>query len=162
MTKLNANEFLFGSYIYISSLWNKYQRYLKYFCQLFFQDFGINGTQDLAMIFDRIVKTVIDPVLSKVKAFKTLIQSYDNKGIEYIVNKIIEVIRNVPLILKNLIQKAVDAVMKVVEYGGTPWIDQIKKIVTKIRYFVEDVKEDITNFYSVIILNFKLLKFKTF
>lgn len=114
------------------------------------------------MIFDRIVKTVIDPVLSKVKAFKTLIQSYDNKGIEYIVNKIIEVIRNVPLILKNLIQKAVDAVMKVVEYGGTPWIDQIKKIATKIRYFVEDVKEDITNFYSVIILNFKLLRFKTF
>lgn len=114
------------------------------------------------MIFDRIVKTVIDPVLSKVKAFKTLIQSYDNKGIEYIVNKIIEVIRNVPLILKNLIQKAVDAVMKVVEYGGAPWIDQIKKIVTKIRYFVEDVKEDITNFYSVIILNFKLLRFKTF
>lgn len=114
------------------------------------------------MIFDRIVKTVIDPVLSKVKAFKTLIQSYDNKGIEYIVNKIIEVIRNVPLILKNLIQKAVDAVMKVVEYGGTPWIDQIKKIVTKIRYFVEDVKEDITNFYSVIILNLKLLRFKTF
>lgn len=114
------------------------------------------------MIFDRIVKTVIDPVLSKVKAFKTLIQLYDNKGIEYIVNKIIEVIRNVPLILKNLIQKAVDAVMKVVEYGGTPWIDQIKKIATKIRYFVEDVKEDITNFYSVIILNFKLLRFKTF
>lgn len=114
------------------------------------------------MIFDRIVKTVIDPVLSKVKAFKTLIQSYDNKGIEYIVNKIIEVIRNVPLILKNLIQKAVDAVMKVVEYGGTPWINQIKKIATKIRYFVEDVKEDITNFYSVIILNFKLLRFKTF
>lgn len=103
------------------------------------------------MIFDRIVKMVIDPVLSKVKAFKTLIQLYDNKGIEYIVNKIIEVIRNVPLILKNLIQKAVDAVMKVVEYGGTPWIDQIKKIATKIRYFVEDVKEDITNFYSVII-----------
>lgn len=114
------------------------------------------------MIFDRIVKMVIDPVLSKVKAFKTLIQLYDNKGIEYIVNKIIEVIRNVPLILKNLIQKAVDAVMKVVEYGGTPWIDQIKKIATKIRYFVEDVKEDITNFYSVIILNFKLLRFKTF
>lgn len=52
--------------------------------------------------------------------------------------------------------------MKVFEYGGTPWIDQIKKIVTKIRYFVEDVKEDITNFYSVIILNFKSLRFKTF
>lgn len=52
--------------------------------------------------------------------------------------------------------------MEVVEYGGTPWINQIKKIATKIRYFVEDVKEDITNFYSVIILNFKLLRFKTF
>lgn len=41
--------------------------------------------------------------------------------------------------------------MEVVEYGGTPWINQIKKIATKIRYFVEDVKEDITNFYSTIV-----------
>lgn len=130
-------------------MWHKYQIDLKFFLSFFFQDFGINGTQDLALIFDRIVNTIIDPVLSEVKAFKTLIQSYDNQGIEYIVNKIIEVVRNVPLILENLIHKAVDAVMKVVEYGGIPWIDQIKKIVTKIRYFVEDIKEDITNFYSV-------------
>lgn len=82
------------------------------------------------------------------QAFKTLIQVFD-KGIEYIVNKIIEVVKNFPLILESIVQKAVDAVMKVIEYGGVPWIDQIKKIIIKARYFVEDIKEDITNFYSV-------------
>lgn len=39
--------------------------------------------------------------------------------------------------------------MKVIEYGGVFWIDQIKKIIIKVRYFVEDIKEDIINFYSV-------------
>lgn len=100
------------------------------------------------MIFDRIVKTIVDPVVKVVQAFKTLIQVFD-KGIEYIVNKIIEVVKNFPLILESIVQKAVDAVMKVIEYGGVPWIDQIKKIIIKARYFVEDIKEDITNFYSV-------------
>ncbi|XP_062614230.1 uncharacterized protein LOC134275967, partial [Saccostrea cucullata] len=111
------------------------------------KDFGINGLQDLATIFDRIVKTVVDPIKSTVKAFKDIIQVFDN-GIQYIVNKIIKLVKNFPLILESIIQNVIKAVMKVIEYGGVPWIDQIKKIIIKARYFVEDVKEDLTEFYS--------------
>ncbi|XP_062572081.1 uncharacterized protein LOC134234050 [Saccostrea cucullata] len=113
------------------------------------KDFGVNGIQDLATIFDRIVKTVVDPVKDAIKAFKDIIQLFD-KGVDYIVNKIIELVKNFPLILENIIQNVIKAVMKVIEYGGVPWIDQIKKIIIKARYFVEDVKEDLTEFYSTI------------
>ncbi|XP_061168901.1 uncharacterized protein LOC133178169 [Saccostrea echinata] len=113
------------------------------------KDFGVNGIQDLATIFDRIVKKVVVPIKNAVKAFKDIIQLFDN-GVEYIVNKIIELVKNFPLILEGIIQNVIKAVMKVIEYGGVPWIDQIKKIIIKARYFVEDVKEDLTEFYSTI------------
>ena len=114
----------------------------------YLQDFGINGIQDLAMIFDRIVKTVVDPIAKVVKAFKTIIQLFD-EGIEKIVNRIIDLVKNFPLILEGIVNNVIEAVKKVIEFGGIPWIEQIKKIIIKARYFVEDIKEDITNFYSV-------------
>lgn len=113
-----------------------------------FQEFNINSVQDLALIFDHIMETIIDPVVDVVQAFKTLIQLFDN-GIEYIINKIIEVVKNFPLILEDVVQKLIDGVLAVIDFGGSPWIEQIKKIIIKARYFVEDIKEDITNFYSV-------------
>jgi phage-related protein len=102
----------------------------------------------MVMIFDRIVKTVVDPIKNAIQAFKNIVQLFD-KGIEYIVNKIIELVKNFPLILEDIINNVIKAVLKVIDYGGVPWIDQIKKIIIKARYFVEDVKEDITEFYNV-------------
>lgn len=113
-----------------------------------FQEFNINSIQDIALIFDNIMETSIDPVVDKVQAFKTLIQLVDN-GIEHIINKIIEVIKNYPLILEDIVKKVINVVLKVIDFGGSPWIEQIKKIIIKARYFVEEIKEDITNFYSV-------------
>ena len=115
---------------------------------ILFQDFGINGIQDLVNIFDKIMATIVDPVTKVVRAFEATIYTFDN-GIEYIVNKIIELVKTFPLILENIVKKVLEAVLKVIEYGGIPWIDQIKKIIIKSRYFVEEIIEDVTDFYNV-------------
>lgn len=100
------------------------------------------------MIFDRLVENVVDPIKDAIQAFKDIIQLFD-KGIDFIVNKVIELVKNFPLILEDIVNNIIKAVLKVIDYGGVPWIDQIKKIIIKARYFVEEVKEDITEFYSV-------------
>lgn len=92
--------------------------------------------------------TIVDPVTKVVRAFEAIIYTFDN-GIEYIVNKIIELVKTFPLILENIVKKVLEAVLKVIEYGGIPWIDQIKKIIIKSRYFVEEIIEDVTDFYNV-------------
>ncbi|XP_061168902.1 uncharacterized protein LOC133178171 [Saccostrea echinata] len=111
--------------------------------------FGINGIQGLANIFDRIIKTVMNPIITVVQQFKNIIQSFDG-GIEIIVNNIIGVMKSFPILLENIVDKIIKAVMKVAEYGGACWIYHIKKIIIKARYFVEDVQEDLTDFYSTI------------
>lgn len=99
-------------------------------------------------IFDKITKTIVDPAVDVINAFNGIISLFDN-GIEYIVNKLIELVKNFPLTLEGIVNKVIKAVMKVIEFGGIPWIDQIKKIIIKARFFVEDIIEDITDFYKV-------------
>lgn len=99
-------------------------------------------------IFDKITKTIVDPAVDVINAFNGIISLFDN-GIEYIVNKLIELVKNFPLTLEGIVNKVIKAVMKVIEFGGIPWIDQIKTIIIKARFFVEDIIEDITDFYKV-------------
>lgn len=99
-------------------------------------------------IFDKITKTIVDPAVDVINAFNGIISLFDN-GIEYIVNKLIELVKNFPLTLEGIVNKVIKAVMKVIEFGGIPWIDQIKKIIIKARFFVEDIIGDITDFYKV-------------
>lgn len=105
-------------------------------------------------IFDKITKTIVDPAVDVINEFNGIISLFDN-GIEYIVNKLIELVKNFPLILEGIVNKVIKAVMKVIEFGGIPWIDQIKKIIIKARFFVEDIIEDITDFYKVSLFFFR-------
>ncbi|XP_061188852.1 uncharacterized protein LOC133197029 [Saccostrea echinata] len=114
------------------------------------KDLGVDGIQDLVLIFDKIVKSIVEPVKDVIKKFENIVNHMLDKGIEYIVNKIIELVKKLPLILKTIIKNVIKAVMKVIEYGGVPWIDQIKKIITKTRLFIEEIKEDVTQFYNTI------------
>ncbi|XP_062588035.1 uncharacterized protein LOC134249704 [Saccostrea cucullata] len=114
------------------------------------KDLGVDGIQDLVLVFDKIIKSVVDPVKTVIKNFESIVNRMQGNGIQYIVNKIIELVKKLPIILKTIIKNAIKAILKVIEYGGVPWIDQIKKIITKTRLFIEEIKEDVTQFYNTI------------
>lgn len=114
-----------------------------------FQDFGINDLSDLVKIFDKIIGRVRDPIMKAINAFKKLINTVKKKGIQGLFNDFIKAMKDLPLAVKKLIENLTNFFKEISDYEGLPWIAAIKRVVNRIRFFIEDVQADIMGFYNV-------------
>ncbi|XP_021370398.1 uncharacterized protein LOC110461300 [Mizuhopecten yessoensis] len=112
------------------------------------KEFGIKDIEDLANIFDKMSATVIDPIVKAVQTFKDVMNFLKDGGIEKLFNTIVHVLTNLPTILRNIALNFLEHIKTVHHYGGVPWIEHLKRVVTKIHTFINDVQEDAMGFYQ--------------
>ncbi|XP_069134802.1 uncharacterized protein [Argopecten irradians] len=115
------------------------------------KDFGINGVKELVNIFDTIMKNTIDPIKKAVNDFKTMVQTFRDGGIQKLFNSLVSAVKNLPQVIKAAADKFVALMKKVADFGGLPWLDDIKRIVVRVKTFIEDVRDDIMGFYNTIV-----------
>ncbi|KAK3094096.1 hypothetical protein FSP39_024081 [Pinctada imbricata] len=125
-----------------------YQGHIRYDLNIL-KDFGINDIQDLANIFDKVYDAIVRPIETAISAFKAIIELFKG-GLQNIINEIVTLLRNLPVILNTLVEDLAEAVLKALKYKAYPWINQIQKIVLKARFFIEDIKADVLGFYNTI------------
>ncbi|XP_069118473.1 uncharacterized protein [Argopecten irradians] len=112
------------------------------------KEFGINDIGDLANLFDKVSVSVINPVVNAVNAFINILNFLKDGGIQKVFDTIIHLLQHIPTMLRQVTLRFIDHIKTLYKYGGVPWIDQLKRVVTKVRNFITDVQEDIMTFYQ--------------
>ncbi|XP_069134862.1 uncharacterized protein [Argopecten irradians] len=115
------------------------------------KDFGINGVKELVNIFDTIMKNTVDPIKKAVHDFKTMVQTFRDGGIQKMFNSLVSAVKNLPQVIKAAADKFVALMKKVADFGGLPWLDDIKRVVVRVKTFIEDVRDDIMGFYNTVV-----------
>ncbi|XP_013394005.1 uncharacterized protein LOC106161555, partial [Lingula anatina] len=115
------------------------------------KDFGINDIHDLAKLFDKIIDSVRLPIIKAINAFKKVVSLFQGKGLQGLFNEIVKAIRNLPNAVKELLDNLKQFVIEISDYEGLPWIAAMKRVVRRVRHFVEDVQTDILGFYNAVV-----------
>ncbi|XP_033747032.1 uncharacterized protein LOC117332256 [Pecten maximus] len=115
------------------------------------KDFGINNVKDLVNIFDTIMKNTVDPIKRAVNNFKQMVQTFRDGGIQKLFSSLVTAVKNLPKVIKAAADKFVALMRKVADFGGLPWLDDIKRLVVRVKTFIEDVRDDIMGFYNTVV-----------
>ncbi|XP_060074374.1 uncharacterized protein LOC132554093 [Ylistrum balloti] len=115
------------------------------------KDFGINNVKDLVNIFDTIMKNTVDPIKKAVNNFKHMVQTFRDGGIQKMFNSLVLAVKNLPQVIKSAADKFVALMRKVADFGGLPWLDDMKRLVVRVKTFIEDVRDDIMGFYNTVV-----------
>lgn len=128
-----------------------FKGYIKYDLNVL-KDFGINSLSDIVHIYDKIVAKIITPIINAVKAFKDIVIFFkDGRGLQKIINTIVQTVKNLPVILGDVAKRLQEFVKEIFSIAGSTILEEIKVIVSHVRGFVDGVKQDILKFYNDIV-----------
>ncbi|CAC5398107.1 unnamed protein product [Mytilus coruscus] len=114
------------------------------------KDFGFDDIQNVATVFDRLYDMIIDPIVEAVKTILELIEMVKEMTFVQLVKEIIQIFKNLPDIIHDIVESVVTAYNKLIDYDGYPLIDRFKKVVNRVKTFINDIKSDVLGFYHSI------------
>ena len=119
-----------------------------------FQDFGIDSIQNLASAFDRIFHKIVDPIKEAIDLISDLIDMGRNHILEKMIVDLVALFKELPSLIKEMAENLYHSMLKLNSFDGYPLVDRVKKLINRIRVFIDDVKADIFGFYHVSIIQF--------
>nr|XP_022345803.1 uncharacterized protein LOC111138229 [Crassostrea virginica] len=111
------------------------------------KDFGIDSIQNLASAFDRIFHKIVDPIKEAIDLISDLIDMGRNHILEKMIVDLVALFKELPSLIKEMAENLYHSMLKLNSFDGYPLVDRVKKLINRIRVFIDDVKADIFGFY---------------
>lgn len=121
---------------------------------IIFQDFGIDSIQNLASAFDRIFHKIVDPIKEAIDLISDLIDMGRNHLLEKMIVELVALFKELPSLIKEMAENLYHSMLKLNSFDGYPLVERVKKLINRIRVFIDDVKADIFGFYHVSVTQF--------
>ncbi|WAR20843.1 hypothetical protein MAR_014817 [Mya arenaria] len=116
------------------------------------KDFGINSLSDLVHIFDKIVKTIVDPITDAISNFRKTITNFkDGNSLKQTVNSLVDIVKHLPTKLGDVATRMKEFVKDLFSISGNAVIDEIKAIVKEVRDFIDGISQDALKFYNDVV-----------
>ncbi|XP_061197209.1 uncharacterized protein LOC133205414 [Saccostrea echinata] len=111
------------------------------------KDFGIDSIQHLASAFDRLYHKIVDPIKEAVDLISDLIDMGRNHILEKMITDLVQLLKDLPSVIKEMAENIWKSLKKINNFDGNPLVDRVKKLINRIKVFIDDVKGDILGFY---------------
>lgn len=116
---------------------------------IFYKDFSIDSIQHLATAFDRLYQKIVDPIKDAVDLISELIDMGRNHTLERMIIELVTFFGQLPSLIKEMAKNMYQSLLKINSFDGYPLADRVKKLINRIKVFIDDVKSDIFGFYHV-------------
>lgn len=127
--------------------WNRHQNIVIILFLL--QDFGIDSIQHLATAFDRLYHKIVDPIKDAIDLISDLIDMGRKHILEKMIKDLVRLLKELPSLIKEMAENIWNSMLKIKNFDGYPLADRVKKLINRIKVFIDDVKGDILGFYHV-------------
>lgn len=72
-----------------------------------------------------------------------------NHILERMIIELVTLFRELPSLIKEMAENMYQSLLKINSFDGYPLVDRVKKLINRIKVFIDDVKSDILGFYHV-------------
>lgn len=103
----------------------------------------------MATAFDRLYHNIVDPIKDAVDLISDLIDMGRNHILERMIIELVTLFRELPSLIKEMAENMYQSLLKINSFDGYPLGDRVKKLINRIKVFIDDVKSDILGFYHV-------------
>lgn len=103
----------------------------------------------MATAFDKLYHKIVDPIKEAVDLISDLIDMGRNHILEKMIIELVTLFRELPSLIKEMAEKMYQSLLKINSFDGYPLVDRVKKLINRIKVFIDDVKSDILGFYHV-------------
>lgn len=103
----------------------------------------------MATAFDRLYHKIVDPIKDAVDLISDLIDMGRNHILEKMITELVSLFRELPSLIKEMAENMYQSLLKINSFDGYPLADRVKKLINRIKVFIDDVKSDILGFYHV-------------
>jgi hypothetical protein len=103
----------------------------------------------LATAFDRLYHKIVDPIKDAIDLISDLIDMGRNHILEKMITDLVRLLKELPSLIKEMAENIWNSMLKIKSFDGYPLADRVKKLINRIKVFIDDVKGDILGFYHV-------------